>query len=143
MFVSGRGGCKGAAAADGRGLHSQTRWKRLLPSWDMCCRQSRGASEDLLARLGVHVAQEGTDIHPPEAGVASGSTTVRGIPWIQARGPSPQACWIPSQDLHTAWLPAGTNVVSITHPVAFLGHHPFGQFLFPKGCSVPKPTSLG
>lgn len=61
-----RGGCKGAAAAaaDGRDLHSQTRWKRLLPSWDMCCCQSRGASEDLLARLGVHVAQEGTDIHP-------------------------------------------------------------------------------
>lgn len=147
MFVSGRGGCREAAAdgffEDDRGLHSQTRWRRLLPSRDVCCCQSRGLVRTCSPGLGVHVAQEGTDIHPPEAVVSSGSTAVMEIPWIQDGGLSPRACWIPSQDLHKAWLPAGPNVVSITHPLAFLGHYPTGQFLFPKGCSAPKPKSLG
>lgn len=103
-----------------------------------CC-QSRGLVRTCSPDLAVHVAQEGTDIHPPKALVAADSTTIMEIPWMQAGGPSPQACWILSQNLHMTWLPAGMNVTSVTH----LGHYPFRQFLFPKGCSVPKPTSLG
>ena len=151
-FGAGREGRKGAA--DGifegdRVSPSQARWKRLLPSQGVRRRRSRGASEDLLTRPGCARSTFG---HRPPPGLWRGDAVRRwhpapaprwGPPWVQAGVPSPLACWIPAWDLQQAWFPVGTNVVTITHPLAFPGHHLFGQYLFPKGCSAPKLTSLG